>query len=263
MNTQDLLEHASLDALGLLDEQERTDFETAFRGALPAVQSQVRREQARFAASDSLLPSVEVPAGLKFRVMSAVRDAVQSFNRVEAVRRAEHTPFLRNLMWNSTPLWRAACIGFATATVVLGVFFSYVSERVQTIERMGLTVDALEEQMHLSPGLLEAMLAGQTTQQAFVPLAPEADAARALIMINPDTGEAHLIVDNLPVAGAEYALVALGENEGEYTKLHAFDFTSIAYNVRAKLDTGVDLTRLAIVGPAIEGGASVIVMALG
>lgn len=263
MNTQDLLEQASLDALGLLDEQERAAFETAFRAAPPAVQSQVRREQARFASSEAMLPRVDVPAGLKFRVMSAVREAIQSFNRVETARRVEHTPFLRSLMWNSTPLWRAACIGFATATVTLGVFFSFVSQRVKSIERTGTVVEALGAQSGMSPGLLNAIL-DRPQQHWFVQRVADIAAARAVITVNPDSGEAHLIVDNLPVQRAQYFLAFTNANDrpaGE--PLVSFDATATELSVRAKLAPEADVRKLGIFGPVVEGGATVLIMSIG
>ena len=63
-NTRDLLEYAALDALGLLDDAEREEFERAFRAASPEVQAMVRREQTRAADIDAILPRVEAPAGL-------------------------------------------------------------------------------------------------------------------------------------------------------------------------------------------------------
>ncbi|MCA9292953.1 MAG: hypothetical protein KDA20_03980 [Phycisphaerales bacterium] len=263
MNTQDLLEQASLDALGLLDEQERQAFETAFRAAPPAVQSQVRREQARFAASEAMLPKVDVPAGLKFRVMAAVREAIQSFNRVETARRAEHTPFLRSLMWNSTPLWRAACIGFATATVTLAVFFSFVSERVKQIEATGTTITSIGEQAMLSPEYSTFKLNGGSIEHRFMHRVVQAAAARAVIEINPDSGEAHMIVKNLPVIGADYALVAKGARDGEYKEIAKFQALSTTNMFRADMDPEIEPGSLGILGPAVEGGTSVLIMSVG
>ena len=45
MTLQELIELAILDAMGLLDEEERLAFEVAFRASAPAVQAQVRRER--------------------------------------------------------------------------------------------------------------------------------------------------------------------------------------------------------------------------
>lgn len=54
MKTQELIELAVLDAMGLLDEQEREAFDAAFDAAAPAIQAQVRREQTRLSVSEHL-----------------------------------------------------------------------------------------------------------------------------------------------------------------------------------------------------------------
>ena len=64
MTTRELLELASLDAMGLLDDNEHEAFEGAFRAAAPAVQRQVRREQERLTGDTSTLPDVDPPAEL-------------------------------------------------------------------------------------------------------------------------------------------------------------------------------------------------------
>ena len=78
MTTHELLELASLDAMGLLDPEEREAFELAFRAAAPALQAQIRREQLRLSYIDGILPVVEPPPGLRARVMAKVREAIES-----------------------------------------------------------------------------------------------------------------------------------------------------------------------------------------
>jgi hypothetical protein len=261
MNTQNLLEQASLDALGLLDEQERTAFETGFRAAPPAVQAQIRREQARFASSDVFLPRVDTPAGLKFRVLTAVRDAIQSFNRVETARRAEHTPFLRSLMWNSTPLWRAACIGFATATVVLGVFFTVMSTRVKDMATLEAANEALERQRQ-TPGMGEFILTDFTVH-VFEPRVDESRGAEAKIVVSRDLREANLVARGLPVANGTYSLVVVSKVDGSRRVLTRFDTLSTAIPMRlGDFNPESDLEGLAIVGPAVVNGPDVVVMSL-
>ena len=126
MMTRDLFELASLDVLGLLDDEERREFERAFRAAPPAVQAQVRREQLRAAhavQSDEWLPAVDTPTGLKGRVVSSVREAIDAARAGEF---SDHMSrkigfFTLALQRNVSPLWRAACIGLLTASAVLGV----------------------------------------------------------------------------------------------------------------------------------------------
>lgn len=112
MKTQELLELAALDALGLLEEPEREAFDRAFTAAAPALQAQIRREQARIAQDDSLLPSVDAPLGLKAKVMARWREAMSTRKRI-----------LPPLLPSSgvSPIWRMAAISAVAASIVLGV----------------------------------------------------------------------------------------------------------------------------------------------
>ena len=65
MTLKDLLEHAHLDALGLLDERDKAAFEAALATAPAGVRAQVRSEQARWATMETLLPDAEPPAELR------------------------------------------------------------------------------------------------------------------------------------------------------------------------------------------------------
>ncbi|XOV76882.1 MAG: hypothetical protein ACFHWZ_08725 [Phycisphaerales bacterium] len=109
MTTQEMIEMASLDALGMLDADERAEFEAAFRAASPSVQAQVRREQKRFADAEHLLPEVDPPAGMKFRVMSAIRDAIIGITAgdAEAATRAVSRGSNAGAWFNSTTIWRS------------------------------------------------------------------------------------------------------------------------------------------------------------
>lgn len=78
MTLHELLEHAVLDAYGLLDEEQRLAFERAFRAAPRSVQLQVRREQERVAGFESSLSSESPAPELKERVIAAVRAEIEA-----------------------------------------------------------------------------------------------------------------------------------------------------------------------------------------
>ncbi len=135
MTTHELLELASLDALGLLDEDERQAFERAFQAAPPALQAQIRREQARLARAESLLPDVEAPASLRARVLAAVREAIQT---VGSGRRDAAARALPPLMPSRgvSPIWRAVAIGAAAAAMVFGFATLRIRTEVETINKL-------------------------------------------------------------------------------------------------------------------------------
>jgi hypothetical protein len=203
MNTQELLEMASLDAMGLLDPEEREAFERAFRAADPAVQAQIRREQLRYSKVDDLLPRVEAPLGLKARVLAAVRDAMQSMSN----RRSDAAPALR-FPTGVSQIWRVGAIGSMAAAIVLGYF------TVQTLhENHGLT-DArqgilISDQWQKDFGhRFEANFLNPNTQFVSFRPAPDARGARATLMIDPVKKSAQLLVKDLPAEG-DYEVVVL------------------------------------------------------
>lgn len=112
MKTQELMELAALDALGLLDEAEHEAFDRAFRAAPPALQAQIRGEQTRIARDESLLPEVDAPLGLKAKVLARWREAA-------AARRRFIPPLLPSA--GVSPIWRMAAVGALAATTVMGV----------------------------------------------------------------------------------------------------------------------------------------------
>src|SRR5882672_10291884 len=114
MNLQQMIELAVLDAMGLLDETEQGQFESAFRAAAPQVRAQVRREQTRLSVIEALLPDVEPPAGLRAAVLDAVRRQILAAglggrNGVAGVL----PPMIRSRA--VSPWWRAAALGMAAA----------------------------------------------------------------------------------------------------------------------------------------------------
>jgi hypothetical protein len=127
MTLQELLEHAHLDALGQLDEREQAAFEAAYTVAPLSVQAQIRREQARFATMEHLLPQVDPPAELRERVLSAVNAAMIAQNAgsdlgLRPARRVHRA-------------WRAASIGLVTAMVFLGAAFVSVYSSYESMTR--------------------------------------------------------------------------------------------------------------------------------
>jgi hypothetical protein len=207
MTTQELIEMASLDAMGMLDADERADFEAAFRSASPAVQAQIRREQKRFSDADHLLPEVDPPAGLKFRVMSAVRDAIIGLTAGDAAAAAHAVSTGSNTRawFNSTTIWRAACIGFATTTVLLTGVTAYVFDRNQAY--LEETDIALGKALLSELGTDFQEVALSQGVQLFSFATTEGLSAQANLWVHPETKVAFLFCRDLPVTNGRYTLV--------------------------------------------------------
>ncbi len=251
MSTRDLFELASLDALGLLDETERESFEKAFRAAPPHVQAQVRRQQLHFTQIDDLLPDVAPPPGLKARVMAAVRQAITAVaNEGPVVARIGPGSSFSAFM-NFAPMWRAACIGFATASLVLGWFlmgFATESKRIEGITNNTAIIAKLQREAGDYLEIL-SLAPDQRRMVSFAPLAMDVvDGPSAVLYIEAETNRAILMCSHLPHGSGEYSLVVKGDGPVEEVRQARFAPNGgIAQAVAIKhLDTD-NYARLALV----------------
>ncbi|MBS0195455.1 MAG: restriction endonuclease [Planctomycetes bacterium] len=76
MEPQKLFELAQLDALGLLDDAERSEFDAAFAAAPVNLQVQVRLVQQRVLVPFDSLPDVAPPSDLRNRVIEAIEKVI-------------------------------------------------------------------------------------------------------------------------------------------------------------------------------------------
>lgn len=250
MNKDQLFEMASLDALGLLDAEERRAFDAAFQDASPALREQLRSEQRRLTDIKASLPDVQPPASLRERVLLAVRDAIVSMspahaNTVIARIGAHEWPVRRSV----SPLWRAACLGFATATVVLiAVGFSirdmyskglkdfYDSEITQLVSR------------DLGSEFVDQFFDLNVHHVAFRP-SEQGGGAQAVILINSELEMAYLATRNLPRVDGKYRLAIVDSNGDVQRVLASFeaDGQLNGMPIKAAIELGA---AMAIIPPA-------------
>jgi len=212
MTTKDLFELASLDALGILDEQERRAFDEAFAAATPGVQEQVRTQQSIMTEIDDLLPRVQPAASLRERVINAVLAAIGA-GKMHAAGRA--VPALLPSR-GVNRFWRAGAIGFAAAAVVLGVSTVQMQSRYSEIET-ALRVNATTEVFIRSFGARfeNALLDPRTQYVQFNADREDAATGGAVVLFNAETKTAQLYGKDLPQDIGSYRLVVLDENGAE------------------------------------------------
>ena len=145
MNTHELIESTMLHAMGLLDDAERQAYEAAFAIAPKSVQEQVRLEARRMADLGDLIPETQPSQELRALVLSAVRAAMREDENESRIADAAKSPAVvgridANTISPSTSTsrratsqpklststrvsrgWRIAAVGFAAASVALGV----------------------------------------------------------------------------------------------------------------------------------------------
>ncbi|TVQ83406.1 MAG: hypothetical protein EA380_00075 [Phycisphaeraceae bacterium] len=246
---------AGLSALGLLDDEERDQFEHALRAADPQIQAQIRREQLLYSTSfEEALPDVDVPPGLRARVLAAVRRAIDRVASTDRPLVIGALPRHRTML----PVWRAACIGFATATVVLGAFFVQLNRTVyQMAEQTQTNFTLAELQQTLGARGLALFSNPNAHEVGFIPVAdtnsPITIKARAVLRVDPETRQAFLICADLPIAAGEYQLVIEGPDNSN-TVAHKFRATGGIVPVEIRIENLDELTQLAIVGPVDETG---------
>jgi len=211
--THDILELARLDALGMLDSEERAVFERAFRDASPAIQEQIRREQNRLTDIGDLLPDVDPPQDLRARVLGVVRDAMTAVTGRNGEVLARIEPLAINMRRNVSPLWRAACIGFATATIVL-MGFAFNLQNTYDDSLQALRDGELSEQIarEIGPQFIDTLLSPNAERVNFLPVADTSGRGGAVVLIDKESKLAFLVCKNLPRIDGHYALVITDDN---------------------------------------------------
>jgi len=231
MNTRELLEMCQLDALGLLDDQERTVFDAAFLAAPPEIRAQLRREQARWVRTDFIGVDAEPPEGLREavltdvgvaamrdRVLAAVHDQIELTARsapapaatiIAAAHDAGRTvPALRPVRRVSR-LWRATALGFASATVALCATTLHLRDRFDRLQ-VDIRQEAELSALASIPGGTHDLLFNRSNIKAVFTPVIDGFKGEASLDYDPKDGKARLYCLNLPTdARKRYTLVAL------------------------------------------------------
>ncbi|MFM7050592.1 MAG: hypothetical protein ACKOYN_00455 [Planctomycetota bacterium] len=157
----ELLELATLEALGLLDEVGETRLDRAFRAATPAVQDEIRALQMRVAMDPALRSSEEPPASLRLRAIARVVHAIEEDAKAAApiatigqpARGAREHALASEIPLDEaiarrvprqnpgvSGLWRVAAL-FALAALAVSLYFN-----AQTTEISRVLVGAMQSQ---------------------------------------------------------------------------------------------------------------------
>ena len=229
--THELIEMASLDAMGLLDPEERDTFERSFRAAAPAVQAQLRREQLRFSRFEDTLPQIEPSLGLKARVIAAVREAMDT---VAARRGSDAAPALR-FPTGVSRFWRVGAIGAMAAAIVLGMSTLWISNETKDLTEAQRSV-AFNDNIGREMGrrFTTSFMNASTQFVGFVPAtdAPDARGARARLMFDPTKKQAELFVQDLPATDRDYEVVVIDKSGNIANAIITFKSPVAGFNAR-------------------------------
>lgn len=221
MTLQELIELAILDAMGLLDDDERELFECAFGAAAPALQAQVRREQTRLSRIEMLLPDVTPPAGLRAIVLQAVRNEMA---RAESSHSRDLIVPALVPSRGVSPLWRAASLGLLAAVLVLAVtMFLFQSQHQRAMEQA--RTDALVAKMgeEFGPAFVRDILFGPDTRRVVFVADTPGFRGQASVFVNPDWKEAKFFCDAIASPPGRTLRVAIvDENDNVVETLTTF-----------------------------------------
>jgi hypothetical protein len=244
--THELLELASLDAMGLLDPEERDGFERAFRAAAPAVQAQLRREQLRFSSMEQTLPQIEPSLGLRARVIAAVREAMET---VAARRGSEAAPALR-FATGVSKFWRVGAIGAMAAVIVLGMSTIWTLNETKDLTEVRSS-EAFSRSIakDLGQKFTTSFMNPSTRFVSFVPAtdAPDAKSARAKLMLDPSKKRAELFVQDLPPTDREYEVVVIDKNGNTANAVISFKAPIAGFNAKSIPDLDLESTKQLII----------------
>jgi hypothetical protein len=253
MTTQELIEFAVLDALALLDEEERADFERTLRAASPEVQAHVRREQTRFSRIEDWLPDVTPPAGLRAAVLEAVRKAMAEQRSRAPARAGRLAPPLFPSS-RVSPVWRVASVGMLAAALVFGATTLELRGQFEELGRH-LRSNALADGL-LSKGYgrrwLELDMDPEVTHVYFAPASEEAPRATAKLLAKPG-GAPVILCQNLPPLepGRQYQVVVLDDAGRVVQQVGSFAATGYLLS-GAELEVEVAVSaaaRIAVIAP--------------
>lgn len=223
MSVHELLEMASLDALGLLDADERKRFEDAFRAAPPSVQAMIRREQGRIARHDGILPDVDPPPGLRARVIAAVRRAMEN---VRAGKTTANGPTVLPSRGIS-PVWRIFAVANAAAAIVFAVVVLDLNRTVRDIE-LQLSYGSVNDVLRTDLGaqFRRALAVPGSELIHFIPentdaIAPPPETL-AVLIYNPDARSAYFHCDSFVSQPSEFRIVLLDEHDRVVESLLTF-----------------------------------------
>jgi hypothetical protein len=264
----DLRGLAMLDAMGMLDDVDASDFDRAFRDASPAVQAELRELQASVATDPAFLAASEdPPADLKARTLARVMTDVErqderfapiahigrTASRASRVGPVDQREFIEQAMElagarkdlerfsRSSYFWRAAAIAMTAALTAALAFQVSTKSFVATVTAYALGAAA--------PQVLLEELENPGAQQRFdsaVARRGVAGTDRSLFLALGKDGTCTALACGLQ-AGAEYRIRFVGDSGAEVA---SHRFTALRSTWAAEFDlpevTAADFGRVRI-----------------
>lgn len=233
MTTRELIELAQLDALGLLDDQEREAFDRAFAAAPASIQAQLRREQTRLARTDWVPIDGEPPAELRDAVLTDVAAATLKDRVIASVRREMGSGAVRHAGGRLHPpihapqsvsrLWRVSAVAAAAAAVAMAATTLFVQSQYATLEsemRKGQVIDSITSTRGFN--LQDLVFNDGTRLVHFESDAQHPFAGSASAFVDRNAEKIRIFYKNFAKSDAQYRVVALDEHGEEIGQVAEF-----------------------------------------
>jgi anti-sigma-K factor RskA len=251
MNLQELIELAILDAMGLLDEDERDLFESAYRAASPAVQAQVRREQTRLARIEALLPNVTPPAGLRAAVIEAVRREILTSQLDPEVAGTIVPEMIKSR--GVSPLWRAASVGLAAAAVIMAFATIMIQSGYKELTRALQDDSLLAAIQKQAEGSVRDMIFNRDTQRVVFHPVAAGFKGEASVFLSPDWEKARFFFEGIKTPDGQPLRLAIVDADDNVVSVLA-EITSEGKLEHKAVELRPNVkTRLAIFSPDRNG----------
>jgi len=231
MSTAELLEHAVIEAMGLLDDEDRAAFDRALDASPATLRELIRAEQARIAETIDFLPDAEPDPALRERTLARIREEIAErmgqppARSVAHVARSAATPRPPRLQRarRVSPSWRGAAVGLMVALVVISVMHVQLRQRFDDVREQGRMASFMDG---IGLERIESALFSASTKRfVFTPVG-STDRAKAAIEYDPDTDNARLYVLNLSTQKT-YSLVTVDADNNPTGKIMDFKPTGI------------------------------------
>jgi len=245
MNTHELIESTMLHALGLLEDHEREAYEAAYEAAPASVRQRVRAESRRMADLGDLIPDLQPNDEMRSMVLAAVRAAMREEENEARIAQtlaqssgSGASPVIARIDANtpsparatSQPklstsprvnrIWRVAAIGFAAASIAMGVVMVNINQTFEKAQSRAL-VDNLYDQ--IGAKYLESTIFDANTRRVALTASGAQSSAVAAVWSNPDWETSRLFVKNLASEeNKPLRLVVLDEDGNIFREIATF-----------------------------------------
>jgi hypothetical protein len=276
LRREELIEQASLDALGLLDAFEAAHYAKSFHAAPASVQEEIRQLQAEIATDASLLSDEEPPAGLRGRVMGAVMDSIEHETRelqpiatigsrarrvaaagatatatdIAGVVRDERMNIQHRSMQRSVAVWRAASVALAASLLGSFLWLNVITHDAMSIAQLAQG-QATQAQLIEMLGSDYATFSTDKTMRIRSLAALAGEPGAAILYCDPKNGDGYLVGFGLAQVGTytirsiadDGTTITLGQVIGgarvTATRLARVDSTRLAHSrIEVVDDTG-------------------------